>query len=200
MITHLIFDLGNVLIEIYPERTITALSNDCKLTTDTLKNFFLSNIHLQFMGGALTPDEFYHSFVKHYSCDITYEQFVNSWIKLIGPAKDGIPEMVMSLSSRYDLSVCSNTDPLHWQTAKTENLFFRHFKNFFLSYEIKCNKPSPVIFEKILNEIAISPSNVLFVDDTLENIKMADKLNMNTIHASNSTQIIQGLSRYSIYV
>lgn len=200
MITHIIFDLGNVLIEIYPGRTITALSNHCKLPCETLKHFFLSKIHLQFMGGILTPAEFYHSFKNHYSCEITYKQFVDAWMQLIGPAKKGIHEIVELLSSRYFVSVCSNTDPLHWQIARSNNLFFSHFKYFFLSYELKCNKPSPAIFEMMLNKISVTPSSVIFIDDTLENINIARQLDFKTIHASNAAQIIQGLIHYNIYL
>ncbi len=200
MITHIIFDLGNVLIEIYPGRTISALSDYCKLPCETLQHFFLSEIHLQFMGGELTPVEFHQSFKKHYSRDITYEQFVDAWAKLIGPAKNGIPEMVESLSARYDLAVCSNTDPLHWQLARSKDLFFSYFKNFFLSFELNCNKPSPDIFGIILNKLSVSPSNVIFIDDTPANINIAKQLDFKTLHATNAAQIIQGLIHYNIYL
>jgi len=44
------------------------------------------------------------------------------------------------------------------------------FKKIFISSDLECAKPDKIFFEKILNEINLKPSEVLFVDDQKKNL------------------------------
>ena len=56
------------------------------------------------------------------------------------------------------------------------------FEIFYLSYEMGMRKPDAEIFEFILDENKLEPSETLFVDDTKENIDTAAFLGIRTWH------------------
>lgn len=60
--------------------------------------------------------------------------------------------------------------------------YFRHgmlgdfFEAVFTSGELDALKPSPAIFQSVLNDLDVSPSEVIFVDDREENVQGAEAL------------------------
>ncbi len=61
-------------------------------------------------------------------------------------------------------------------------LGIRHyFKSFTISAEVGCCKPNELIYRKAIDEIGINPKNLLFVDDDLDNVKAAIRLDLNGI-------------------
>ena len=59
MATHIIFDLGNVLIHIHPELAMKGFEEACGIKQAKLRKFFLSDLHLGFMEGVYSPGEFF---------------------------------------------------------------------------------------------------------------------------------------------
>ena len=199
-VKHIIFDLGNVLVNIHPERTMQALAASCGKDISEIRNFFLSQAHLKFMKGVLSPQEFHREFSENFECRISFTEFIAIWNDLIGNAKEGIAEIVEQLYRRFTLSVCSNTDPVHWEIARRTSPFLNKFQQYFLSFEMKCLKPDAVIFRRMLASLAVPASQCIFVDDTEENILQANRIGLRTIHAQNSQTIRAGLSEVGINI
>jgi putative hydrolase of the HAD superfamily len=192
-IRHIIFDLGNVLVEIHPERTMKNFAQRCGHSLQTVQSFFLSRLHLDFMAGKYTPQAFYQTMIQQYPCQISLEEFVRIWKQVIGEPKPGIEELVRELATDYELSICSNTDPWHWEVVTRNYRFVQYFKRFFLSYQIGFNKPHPRVFETILQELRCSGEEIVFIDDSEENIKAAEKFGIHGIVASSTAEIREGL-------
>ena len=78
----------------------------------------------------------------------------------------------------------SNTNELHINFIKEHVSFFNEFKScfdkFYLSHEIKLRKPNKEIFDFVLKSNNICAEETLFIDDTLEHINTASKLNIKT--------------------
>ncbi len=197
-IRHILFDLGNVLVEIHPEKTTAALAQHCQLDPRLVQQFFLSEPHLEFMAGKISARNFYEIFQGTFRCSLSLITFNETWNQLIGSPKPGIANIVMALSRRYTLSVCSNTDPLHWEVALQKCSFLSAFRHYFLSYQLGCIKPSRQIFEAAFLKLNAKPAECLFIDDTPENVQTADALGMATICAHTTADIIRGLSKYEV--
>lgn len=200
MIKHIIFDLGNVLVQIHPERTVAALAGECGKPFSALQSLFLSRIHDDLMEGKLTPQQFHERFMAEYGCRISYPCFLAHWESLIGDFKPGIAEVVSQLAPRFTLSVCSNTDPLHWELVCRNGTFLRQFHHYFLSYELKCLKPNSLMFTRMLENLGTKGRECIFIDDTAENIRAAETLGIHGIHASDTPAIVQGLQRLGVEV
>jgi HAD superfamily hydrolase (TIGR01549 family) len=199
-IEHIIFDLGNVLVHIHPERAIQAFVNKCGLSSDIIKTFYLSNSHLSFMEGAFSPEEFFQLMIKQYPCDLSLHEFMTIWNLVIGNPKNGIPDIISKLKDSYILSICSNTDPWHWDLILKENAFINNFDHYFLSFDLHLNKPHAGVFQHVLKRLPANGPDCIFIDDSKENIEAAESLGIHGIHASEPQEIIHGLKSYGLRI
>jgi putative hydrolase of the HAD superfamily len=188
-IKHIIFDLGNVLVDIHPEKTVQKFALKCAIELNNLKSFFLSPVHLDFMAGKYAPEEFYQMMMKQFVCELTLTEFISIWNEVIGKPKNGIPQLINRLKTRYCLSVCSNTDFWHWHSAMKKVPFLKTFENYFLSFQMKMNKPQPDIFEKLLTKLNAKGEECIFFDDTKENIIQANYFGINGFCVSTAQEM-----------
>ena len=66
--------------------------------------------------------------------------------------------------------------------------YFSHFQGVVISAEEKLNKPDSTLFERVLSRYSLVANQVLFIDDTLENIVAAEKLGFEGLHFKGSEQ------------
>jgi HAD superfamily hydrolase (TIGR01509 family) len=198
MIKHILFDLGNVLIEIHPHLVIEEFAEKCNLRSDYVRKFYLSYLHLDFMEGRHSPPMFYQMMMEKYPCNLSLPEFRAIWNKVIGQPKDGIAEIISQLQNRYVLSVCSNTDAWHWQKVLDEIDFIKAFTHYFLSFRLKHNKPHRAVYEAILNTLPASGEECFFIDDTEGNILAAKEFGIRGVVADNAQTIRTALKRYDL--
>ena len=72
------------------------------------------------------------------------------------------------------------------------------FTHYFLSFELKINKPDPGIFRIMLQELNCEARDCLFIDDTRVNVVEAGRFGFNTILESNTGQIVSSLKEQGI--
>lgn len=89
-------------------------------------------------------------------------------------------ELLPGLKKKYKLAVVNNGNAIakkYW-----DNKFgFKEFDLFINSALQGVRKPNPKIYLIACDSLKVKPIECLFMDDTLENIKTADKLGMQTI-------------------
>ena len=117
---------------------------------------------------------------------------------LSGKAKDGILEIIEELKSSYSLVLCSNTDPWHWQKVLHEIPFIKEFEHFYLSFEMKLNKPDAQVFKQILSSLSIQGQDCIFIDDTVENIEVAKQFGIQGVAASEPKEIREKLKSLKV--
>ncbi len=197
-IQYIIFDLGNVLIEIFPEQTLQRFAHYCQEDAQTLRKVYLSELHLKLMSGELSPTKFYHKLLEQFHCNLSYDQFTAIWKSLVGGPKPGIQELIDKIPPSIQLAVCSNTDAWHWQVALEKCQFFHRFRYFFLSFELGHLKPDPFCFQYILQTLRTDANHCLFIDDTLENIQAARQHGFHCLHADDADTIKNFLANHGL--
>jgi HAD superfamily hydrolase (TIGR01549 family) len=70
------------------------------------------------------------------------------------------------------------------------------FKRIFTVEEIGFYKEDPLAFKEICRLINIPSKNILFIDDTLENIEAAKNAGLNAIPYLSNDQILQEIKKY----
>jgi putative hydrolase of the HAD superfamily len=85
----------------------------------------------------------------------------------------------------------SNNNPILIDWARTSDfspdghpLTF-YFDKLYISYEMKCVKPDRAIFEAMIRDSGILPSESLFIEDGLHNIRTAKEVGFQTYLAQN---------------
>ncbi len=189
-IKSIIFDLGNVLIDIDPSLTIDEIESLGGVSWNETENRaeLENQIHL-FEKGLITPLDFYKRTSELLELNISFEEFVEAWNKTLLDIPIERWDMIRRLSAWYSLYLLSNTNEIHIQT-----IFYKYKKRFrqdllfeFMNKEYYSNclgmrKPDKLIFEHVINDSKIKPEETLFVDDLKINIISAAELGFQTYY------------------
>lgn len=186
MIKNIIFDFGDIFINLDKQATYKELAKlgVTEISEEMMQQYF------QYEMGFTTTDEFVGWF--HEKFMISKENLIKSWnaILLDFPTHRLQFLKELSESEKYRLFLLSNTNELHISWIQNDwgmelyNEFKSCFEQFYLSHEINFRKPNANIYEFVLNENKLNPSETIFIDDTKENTDAAKKLG---IHVWNLT-------------
>jgi putative hydrolase of the HAD superfamily len=181
----LIFDFGNVLIEIDPARSIKAFQAlgapaDLNLEADFFHDFET---------GILSAAEFRDALRGQLGRAASRSSLDAAWNALLLEIPPKTLRVLRSLRTQgYRLALLSNTNPIHIDEVRRRlgpfgyGEFARCFERIFYSYEMGLRKPDPAIYAAVDRELGIaSPAEVLFVDDNAANIASAAKHGWGTL-------------------
>ena len=189
IIKNIIFDLGQVLLDLDKKRCLDAFS---KVSFTTAGKLLEQNERSQFFGayecGDITSAEFRNAVrdMCTTACsDNERDAIWNSMLVIIPKEK---LQLLIELRKNYQICLLSNTNEIHWNYVTTH--FFEQqginpetcFDHIFLSYKIREKKPSQAIYLKALDEGNMKPEETLFIDDLEENCHAAAALGIQTIH------------------
>lgn len=183
MIKNIIFDFGDIFINLDKQVVFKALEN-------TNVQEFLPKYHSineDFEVGKISSMEFVDLLRPDFP-DLTKEEIINVWNSMLLDFPDHRLRFLEGLAKekKYRLFLLSNTNALHiphvGQIMGAENYgrFKNSFEQFYLSHEIKLRKPNDEIFQFVLEQNNLSPEDTLFIDDTKENTDAAKKLGIKT--------------------
>jgi putative hydrolase of the HAD superfamily len=192
-IKNIIFDLGNVLLDIDPRLSEKAFA---ELGVKDFKSFFSlekGNMHLfNQLETGLEEQIFYDGFRRETGLTLSNEAIRDAWnALLIGFRKKSI-DSFPRLRQKYRLFLLSNTNEIHLQAFHQmfsnnfqENSFDALFEEAFYSHRIGLRKPNAGAFEFVLNKQQLHAAETLFIDDLADNIQTATQLGMQTVHLTN---------------
>ncbi|MCJ7801503.1 MAG: HAD family phosphatase [Candidatus Marinimicrobia bacterium] len=198
MINTIFFDIGGVLLNIHPERTIKQLSTLTNLTEKEIVNAFPEDAHHKYERGEITDLEFYNE-VKYnlpVSNNLTEEQFWNTWSLLVGEETE-VVKIMNSLTTKYPVWLLSNTNPYHILEEERFKLFDKITGGIY-SFEVGSRKPEEDIYLKALEIAGTIAEKSLFIDDLIENVEKARYLNMNAIHYKSIDDLHEKLDNFLI--
>ena len=203
-ISLIIFDLGGVVLNIYrdwEELCFDITGKKIKISNALIKQIKLLNY--EYHAGKYNKESFCKSLSLILNQQLTLDELIECHDKII---KGPYPGILLTLNKLNELgkqiAILSNTCPEHWEQIK--NLpEIRSFdkKLSFLSYELELSKPNPEIFKEVEKRTGKKESEILFFDDSRENIKAAEKLGWKSIlvpYGLNDSKTIEdSLKRYS---
>ena len=74
--------------------------------------------------------------------------------------------------------------------------FLKQFDGLLISGQDNLIKPDPAIYQLAIKRFDLIPAKTVFVDDKLENIETAIKLNFNTIHLTHPETIKVNINKF----
>jgi putative hydrolase of the HAD superfamily len=192
MIKAVIFDIGNVLVDVNLDRWIPCFKElNVILPENFLKNEKTKEVFYEYEMGNIQQCQ---EFVKRISrCleieEIPFEQFKNAWNEVILKLRPDSFELVKRLKNQHKLYVLSDTNQMHidyikdlYQKTYPNEQFEDLFAKCYFSHEMGVAKSSPQAWINILEEQHLKPEECLFIDDMLPNIERAKSLSLNVFH------------------
>ena len=148
-------------------------------------------LFLAFENGDIDSEMFRQKLSQRAGKDIPMEDIVRAWKSIISKPLLYKLEYILALRRRYKLYLLSNNNPILIDWARTNDFseaglpVTHYFDKLYISYEMKCTKPERLIYEKMILDSGINPSESLFIEDGLRNINTAQALGFHTLQVEN---------------
>jgi len=179
-IGNIIFDLGGVLLNINPQRTIESFGRLGmeKLIGDKGLSYDHEIFYLMEQG-KVTPEEFRNGIRKLIPKEVTDDQIDDAWNAMLLNFPTVRVELLQNLRKDFNIYLFSNTNAIHVQRYHS---IFRNeygfevsslFDFLYHSNEIGYRKPSVESFKKVIRLSGIKPEETLFIDDSAANVEGA---------------------------
>ncbi len=195
MIKTIIFDFGNVFINLDIEGAIENIFNKFEIDTLSEEMMAFNSFYEQ---GLISTEEFIEFYAENFPNIESYE-IIDIWNFMLKDFPKHRLDFLKQLkaSSKYKLILLSNTNDLHINWVKKHVPFYEEFKNcfdaFYLSHEINLRKPNHDIFDFVLNQNKLIANECLFIDDIKANCTSAKSLGIETWHINPKTEDISNL-------
>ncbi|MFV5691302.1 HAD family hydrolase [Flavobacterium sp. LT1R49] len=174
MINTIIFDFGDIFINLNKQATMDALQ---KLGMSEW-NEDLDHLNIQFETGQISRENFLLGIQKHIP-NASINEILEAWNAILLDFPLYRLEFLQMLSKKYRLFLLSNTDAIHIETFEQKNGisfysdFYQCFEKVYFSFEVEMRKPNPEIFNYLVNKHDLAPKRTLFIDDKKENTDAA---------------------------
>ena len=185
-----LFDLGNVFFDWNPERILKPIFND-----DERMNFFINNISFPLLDtrcdAGITIEVAVNDAIKKFP---EFEKEIKLYYPNHGNMVGGFFQKTVDVFYKikelnYPCYVLSNWSAETYEGMEETYPFLKDFDGKIISGRDFLIKPDPAIYELAISRFDLIPQETLFIDDRLDNIEAAQKLNFQTIHLTDPSLI-----------
>ena len=187
-IDNIIFDLGNVILNIDYQNTIDAFE---KIGVPDASIFYSKssqlNIFNQLETGRISKQNFILE-IQKFVPKASASQIINAWNAILQDLPNERLEILKNIKDKFSIFLLSNTNTIHIEKIidklgkKKYEEFYNLFQKVYYSHEVKLRKPNADIFKLVIKENCLSIKNTLFIDDSIQHIESAKKIGLKTYH------------------
>lgn len=193
----LLFDFGGVIVEIDFNRVFETWSAQSGVSAATIRSrFSFDSSYESHERGQIAANVYFDSLRASLGIRLSDEQFREGWNTIFVGEIPGVSALLRQAKALAPLYVFSNSNPTHhayWARAYADTLV--HFQKILVSFRLGLRKPEAEAFEVVASEIGVPPENILFFDDTYENVRSATSLGMQAVHVKSIADIENALRR-----
>ncbi len=184
-----LFDFGNVIINIDPELTLKAFSEISGKSVARVKDKLeMSQLNRRYETGLFEDEEFREIVRQTIGYPFSDKEVDDAWNALLQDLPPYRISLILELKDKYPVYLLSNTNSIH--IKKCDQIFRDQFgipnvkalfTKAFYSYEMGLWKPDKEIYNTVLRDIEQKAEDVLFIDDNAANIASAAEMGFQTI-------------------
>jgi putative hydrolase of the HAD superfamily len=181
----LIFDLGDVIIDLKPELNWWQEDLLTNFNNQALVQKFEQKFFHDFEKGIISVDTFLEEMNQiKTNPNITVE---SAWCGILKEIPKHRIDLLFSLAKDNKIYLLSNTNDIHLdyiidmiQKTYDENIFDNIFNHQFYSQKIGMRKPNQDIYEYVQQQVNTTSEQIYFFDDKNENLNIPKQLGWNT--------------------
>lgn len=178
----LLFDLGGVLVDFSGQEDLRAIL-PTPIDEATLLDKWAGCRHsLAYGTGALATGDFLPLFMHDWGLTMPPEAFLETWQSWVHGWLPGAADLLDLLRPRYRLAALSNSNPAHWERLG-EHGVLDAFDTAIGSHQIGVRKPDPASYRLTLERLGAGAGDVLFFDDSRDNVEAARRAGLRAAHA-----------------
>ena len=197
-IKNIIFDLGGVILNLDYTKTVDEFKKIGLLNFQDLYSQKMQNILFDdFEKGEVSSAEFISSLIDSENLKIKEIDFINAWNAMLLEIPVKKLEFIDALKKDYKVFLLSNTNEIHINKFEDDlkknnmlNQFYKCFDKVYYSSRMGKRKPEENCFKQVLGENQLVPQQTLFIDDSIQHIKGAKRVGIETFHLEKNKSII----------
>ena len=192
-----LFDLGNVFFDWNPEKILKPIFND-----DERMSFFINNISFPLLDtrcdAGITIEVAVNDAIEKFP---EFEREIKLYYpnhgNMVGSFFQKTVDVFYKIKElHYPCFVLSNWSAETYEGMEETYPFLKDFDGKIISGRDFLIKPDPAIYKLAISRFDLIPQETLFIDDRLDNIEAAQKLNFQTIHLTNPSLIHELIDPY----
>lgn len=193
------FDLGGVLFNFDYNIALNRMAGKMDISAEAvLKSLFIENFAEDFEAGKVKPDEFYFRFKRRTGLSSSYKEFIPLWCDIF-TLNEGTVSLIKKLKLSYKVFLISNINILHYEFLKSSypevfSLFDGQVLSF-LSGEVK---PSPLIYNELLEKSSCRKEDLIYIDDREDLITSAKRQGFKSVQFVSTIRCIEELSSLGV--
>jgi putative hydrolase of the HAD superfamily len=191
-IKNIVFDLGGVIIDLDRNRSVKRFEDIGVANLEELLDpYEQKGIFLELESGKIDLPAFCHALSRYAGKELDVEAVKYAWMGFIVDVPAYKLAFILELRKHYKVYLLSNTNPVVMEWARTSEFSTEgqpitdYFDKIYASYEIGVTKPDKRIFEYMITDSHLLPSETLFVDDGEKNVEIGRSMGMLTYQPKN---------------
>jgi glucose-1-phosphatase len=196
----IIFDLGNVIVDLDLEATSRELKT---MLRSHVSQQELQLLFEQYELGYFSEMAFLQKMKQVCLPTVEESTILTAWNAILLGVNPIRWEMLKVLKAKYQLLVLSNTNETHinWvhkDLRENHQLFDFEglFDQVYYSHQLHLRKPNKEIYHAVIEASTLEPGRTLFVDDNLDNVKAGAEAGLCVYHHEIGAEIAKVLQYY----
>jgi putative hydrolase of the HAD superfamily len=182
-------DIGGVILHIDWRRPFEFCGIfDPRRQKELIAKFHGSPLFHRFERGQMSSTDFLMGLGELMELDLPPERLEQAWQSLILGELPGLNALFDRVEGKYPVYALSNTNVLHASYMIKNFPILHRFKKVITSCDIGERKPDVAFYLKACEICGVEPDEVVFVDDTFENVEAARRVGILSAQTVNSVQ------------
>ncbi len=194
-ITALLFDLGGVIIDIDFTRALQSWSNSSRLSLDEIeRRFKVDEAFQRHERGEIECREYFTHLRQILELEASDAEIRQGWNAIFVDEVTATVDYIAAIRTELPCYAFTNSNPTHqafWMAAYPAAM--DAFEQIFVSSEMGLRKPEREAFEAIAAATGNRLDEILFFDDTEENVAGARAVGMPSILVNSHADVEQAL-------
>ena len=194
----LLFDLGGVLLEIDWMRVFLQWSSNSRLSAAEMADRFSMDVAYQnHECGQISGSEYFSYLREIMQYQGDEASFILGWNSIFVGLVNETINTLANISPEISLCLLTNTNTTHeteWRTIYSAVI--DQFSKVFVSSTMGYRKPDRKAFEQVVEEMNVEANEILFFDDTEENVEGAKAAGLLAVHVTQPADIRMALVKY----
>ncbi|PIY69014.1 hypothetical protein COY90_02885 [Candidatus Roizmanbacteria bacterium CG_4_10_14_0_8_um_filter_39_9] len=202
MIKHIIFDLGNVLLD---QKTVSAdvyFASVLGISEMDSKTFY-ETYHGDAVKGSVSFVDLVSLYKENFKCDLSKEEIYTRYKQLyihdVKSVNIALIELIKRLKINYSIYMMTNTLQPHFDHWKTLDIN-HYFNRLFRSDADHFIKPEKESYLYVVNKIGAKAEECIFVDDLAINVRGAKDAGLQGIVYQNNNLLKRDLLKFGVKI
>ncbi len=198
-IKNIIFDFGGVILNLDFDKSFKAFE---KLGIENFNEMYSMAIQSELFNelevGKINANEFIELIKTQLPSTTSDQHIIDAWNAMLLDIPTERIDLLLQLKNRYRTFLLSNTNIIHYEKYAAElksnygyESFDPLFEKAYFSHNMGLKKPGREIYDFVIEQHQLNPSETLFIDDTAKNMVGAEASGLRTYLLPPNQDIIE---------